>query len=71
MNPNRNHSLSLISSVLREGLKLCDDKLSKAYQFYGCEEGFNNKDTHYCVAHSEKLRTIQGTGNTIRPLKMM
>lgn len=47
--------------------------LSRTYQFYGCEEGFNNKDTQrYCLIHnSEKLKTTQGIDSTMQPLKMM
>ena len=56
--------------MLREGLKPCDCVLSKIYQFYGREEGLNNKVTHYCLVHnSEKLKTRQRADGTMRPLK--
>lgn len=67
VNSNTNHSLALISSLLREGLKLCDYVLSRIYQFYGCDERFNNKDTHYSLVHnSEKLKTTQGADSTMQ-----
>jgi len=56
--------------VLREGLKRCDCVLSKMSQFCSCEEGFNNKDSHYCLVHnSEKWERTQGTDHTTKPLK--
>lgn len=72
MNPNRKRSLFLISSMLREGLKVCDRVLSKMSQFCRCEEGFNNKDIHYCLVHnSAKWERTQGTDSTMLPLKIM
>lgn len=58
---------------VKGGLILSHYVLSRTYQFYGCEEGFNNKDTQrYCLIHnSEKLKMTQGIDSTMRPLKMM
>lgn len=40
--------------------------------FYGWEERFNNKDTHYYLVHnSEKLKTTQGPDGIMQRLKMM
>lgn len=42
--------------------------LSKVYQFNGCDEEFNNKDTLITafVHNSEKLKTTQGADNAMQ-----
>lgn len=40
--------------MLREELKLRGGVLSKMSQFCKCEEGFNNKDSHYCLVHNRE-----------------
>lgn len=57
--------------MVTEEPKQCDYGISKIYQFYGSEKGFNSKDVHYCLVHNnEKLKTTRGTDNITQSLKM-